>query len=324
MKNHNPSVDIIILNWNGWRDTLECLNSIIQLDYKKWRITIIDNHSTDNSVDNIEKWINNSISAKSINSDQLTFIKSNVNGGYAAGNNIGLKKFRQDNVSEYFWILNNDTICQNDSLTELVKLASEKESRIGLIGSVLVYENNKKIIQAVGGKYSRLTGRSKHILEGTELINLPSRKEDIQESDYPVGASLFSDKKFLDDVGLMNEIYFLYCEELDWNQRALKKKLSSEICIKSIIFHKEGASTGAKSKDPLKRRNIDFYTCRSQLIYASQFNRIGVASIKLVWLIIAIKRYRDGYIDSCKTIIELTKSNTKKLLGNRNPTNYTS
>ena len=106
---------IIILNYNGWKDTIECLNSLscIQEDCK---IVLIDNKSTDDSIDKLEKWIQNQ---KELSSN-LIFIKSSENNGYAAGNNIGIKYVESQEDAQFIWILNNDTLIQEDTFKNLI------------------------------------------------------------------------------------------------------------------------------------------------------------------------------------------------------------
>ncbi|MCT7635632.1 glycosyltransferase [Aliarcobacter butzleri] len=153
---------IIILNYNGWKDTIECLESLkcIQEDYK---IVLIDNKSTDDSIDKLENWIQNQ---KELSSN-LIFIKSSENNGYAAGNNIGIKYVESQEDAEFIWILNNDTLIKADILENLLNCYKNLENEnIALLGSKIL--NEDLTIQSIGylnSKYTEDENKNKGLSE---------------------------------------------------------------------------------------------------------------------------------------------------------------
>ena len=109
MNSHNYNDEntytyIIVLNYNAYKDTIECLESIQNIDSKFYKIILVDNASTDSSLIKIKKWISNS------SYNNIDIIKSDFNGGYASGNNLGIKYALKRHDCIYIWILNNDTM----------------------------------------------------------------------------------------------------------------------------------------------------------------------------------------------------------------------
>ena len=195
---------IIILNYNGWKDTIECLNSLscIQEDCK---IVLIDNKSTDDSIDKLEKWIQNQ---KELSSN-LIFIKSSENNGYAAGNNIGIKYVESQEDAQFIWILNNDTLIQEDTFKNLINCYKNLENEnIALLGSKILNEDFS--IQSIGylnSKYTEDEIKSKSSIE-VEHIS---------------GCSIFFRADKIKEIGYIPEEYFLYYEETDWMKHIKQK-----------------------------------------------------------------------------------------------------
>ena len=111
-----PLIYIIILNWNGLQDTLECLGSILKMDYPNFRVVVVDNNSTDNSVDIIRKA-----------HPQVSLIENKENLGYTGGNNTAMR-YAMQHSADYVWLLNNDTTVEADTLSKLVFAAEESST----------------------------------------------------------------------------------------------------------------------------------------------------------------------------------------------------
>ena len=283
----NPHVAVIVLNWNGWQDTLQCLDSLALQKYSNASIIVIDNASTDGSKDRIEKWSGDGgkewvrrkfiiDSCMPVNPDinelcngDFVYIQSEINGGFAAGNNLGIKLALECRAT-YVWILNNDTEVHPLALDALV-FCAEKDSSIGMCGSVLIYHDSRNHIQACGGvgfNYWRAAG--KQIGQGLD----PNMKLDAvlrTSLSYIAGASLFARSKMILDVGVFEERYFLYFEEIDWAERAKGWKLA--VALDSFVFHKEGASIGTASRG---RRSAlsQYYLNRNLLLFYARFHKV--------------------------------------------------
>lgn len=319
-------VDIIVLNYNNWKDTISCLESIFLNNYKKINVIVVDNASQDNSIERISEWASGNIEAikpdfknsigtvpkpikhyvftditkaSTFKDLPLVIISNSKNTGYAGGNNIGLK-YSLQSPNMFKWILNNDTYVNEDSLEALLNFAN-KNPNIGIIGSKLLFYHAPHKIQAIGGRYNKFTGAPYHIGE-----NLPeSTDTSLFKIDYPVGASLFLNKKFIQQVGLMNEEYFLYFEELDWVQRAQKKDIDFGYCAESVIYHKEGATSGVDHLNSFKSELSDYWSLRNRLVFSRKYYKAYLPFVYISFTYVILNRIRRRQFKRLPQIIKL-------------------
>ena len=251
-----PETAIIIVNWNGWKDTIECINSFTH-PLPGGHFFIIDNNSTDSSIPELEHYFKNhfisyticetrELSSSFSELNQVTLVKNPTNQGFAGANNailrflIILKQFR------YAWLLNNDTIVYNDTLTNLIRKIKEND-RNAFCGSVLLEYKNPNLVQCCGVKHYKYLGVSK-LLRKNE--NWPQIRSNISLPQkglfYQNGASLLVDISRLDTIGLMDERFFLYSEEADWQFKALHASFYNVTATESLVQHKGSASTAGK------------------------------------------------------------------------------
>jgi GT2 family glycosyltransferase len=251
---------IIVLNWNGYKDTIECLESVLKLKEVMVKIVVVDNGSSDDSVDCIRQYLDaQGRMVRQLSPIQtchemkcgkeILFIRNPTNDGYAGGNNIGIRYLLSLSEIEYVWVLNNDTVVDPHALSYLVKKIAS-DPNIGAVGSCLLYlENREKIWAACGGHYSKLTCGSKNIDLNLDLVNQKRSETEIEESiDYIAGASILFTRKSLQDVGLFCEDYFLYFEEPDWCNRAKRLGYRLGYASRSLVYHGVGKSTDKYSK----------------------------------------------------------------------------
>ncbi len=304
----NLKTYIVVVNWNGWRDTIECLESVFRLRHENFVVIVCDNGSTDGSIQRIVEWSTGDRSVSSVSAEmepyiyppvvkpvpfilfqasqvgdshlgtsheRLILIRSEENLGFAGGNNLGLRYILSCNNHDYVWLLNNDTVVHPDALAGLIE-RMEEDPQIGICGSKLCFYSAPHLIQACGGStYSPLTGRNRHIGGFKPVSAAPDRATVERRLGYIVGASLLISADFLGSVGLMNEDYFLYYEELDWATRA-KGKFSQGYAPGSIVFHKQGNSIGSKSftsnSEPEETFLVsDFYSVRNQIRFTRRY-----------------------------------------------------
>lgn len=248
----NSTVNIILLNYNGYSDTIECIKSLKKLKYGNIRIVVVDNNSTDNSIAVL----------RGIKGIEL--IENDSNDGFAAGNNVGIK-YCMDLGGEYFWLLNNDTVVEPDSLSHLLNTMN-RDSTVGICGSKLIYYDDPARVQAYGGGYlNKWWGITKHIGQDADSSNSLNINNILSQIDYVVGASMFVRKSFIEEVGYMDEDYFLYFEEIDWAIRG-SGQYSLGYSDNSIVYHKEGASIGSSSNKKKKKSILaDYYGLRNRI-----------------------------------------------------------
>ena len=248
-------VFIIIVNFNGWPDTLECLASLEKIDYQNFEVILIDNGSKGNfqfptlptgrQVSNFQLKIN--------------FIQNKENLGFAAGNNQGIKIALEQNA-DYVLFLNNDTAVEPDFLKKLVEMA-EKDKKTGIAGPMIYYYDDRQLaigdrrIQFAGGKINWLKTKGKHQID----YRLPTTDYRLQpkkpgggrwtvdggyQTDYITGCCLLIKREVIEKIGLLSEDYFLYYEDADWCLRAKKAGFECVLAREAKIYHKQSASTG--------------------------------------------------------------------------------
>ncbi|RYL93936.1 glycosyltransferase family 2 protein [Sporolactobacillus sp. THM19-2] len=234
---NNPDIAIILVNWNGYRDTIECLKSLNNLTYNHFQVFIVDNGSTDNSYALIYEHITHNFQYKF----EIQLIQNKENMGFAGGNNIAIKRACKLGF-QYIWLLNNDTIVDSSSLSTLVSCIT-KNRNVGIVGSKIFYYNTNKIWFA-GGLVNLKTGKVKHI--GIKKFNNESYNH-IREVDYITGCSMLFRSEIIRSIGYISEDYFLYYEETDFNVKAHKAGWKIIFVPNSIIYHKVSVSSGGEN-----------------------------------------------------------------------------
>jgi len=232
---NEPLISIIILNWNGWKDSIKCLESLYQINYSNFNIILVDNASKDDSVKIIKDYAENK---------KLTLIENEKNYGFAEGNNIGIRYALKHLNPEYILLLNNDTIVNKDFLKELIK-AGEKDMFIGILGPKIYHYDRPDIIWSAGCKISWKFARGIQI--GTGEID-KGQYDEPKEVEYVSGSAFLIKKAVIDKIGLMDKNYFLYFEESDWTLRANRAGYKSLYVPASKVWHKVSQSGGGISK----------------------------------------------------------------------------
>ncbi|MEC1526012.1 glycosyltransferase family 2 protein [Neobacillus niacini] len=251
-------VAVIIINWNSYIDTFECLKSLEKQSYANFHVYLIDNDSTDGSYEKLKK-----DSQDNHFKLEITFIQAGSNLGFAGANNLGIKEAYNNGI-EYFWLLNNDTVVDKDALLNLVNLLNSNK-KIGIVGSKIYYfETN--IIWFAGGLINKFTGKTHHIGIGEQDKGQFNVNKEI---DYVTGCSLAFRKELIDTIGYLKEDYFLYYEETDWNLKASKNGWKILYCPESIVYHKVSSSSGGQGTSPF----VQYYKLRNRFIMMNRLNR---------------------------------------------------
>jgi GT2 family glycosyltransferase len=214
------------VNWNGWRDTLDCLASLREQDYGNLQIIVVDNGSTDDSVERIRSAF-----------PEARLIETGKNIGFPSGCNVGLR-VALGGSAEFVWLLNNDTVCPPDTLRKLVGRAMASPEA-GLVGTVLFYAHDPASVQAWGG------GRVKPWIAYTTHFDAPT---EFGRNCYTTFASVLARRKMLEEVGLLYEGFFMYCDDSDLCLRMQKTKWKIVMAEDTAVLHKEGASTTTSQK----------------------------------------------------------------------------
>jgi GT2 family glycosyltransferase len=273
-RHRSDGVVTVVLNWNGWSDTVECLESLVRAATTPSQIVVCDNGSIDGSLVHIQRWADAEGIAhqtfhaaydafvSEASTAALILIQNGDNRGFAAGNNIGIRYACERLGAEFVWMLNNDAVVDSRALERMLEVA-DCDPEIAMVGSKLVRYEAPHTIQALGGGYilpvichdTQLEQGKTSEATGTSPIRL----------DHLIGASVLVRATAVDDVGLMDESYFLYREETDWCIRMRQHGWKLYCCPTATVWHKQSRSVGFKS--PLH----DYYAVRNVLRLVKKF-----------------------------------------------------
>jgi len=288
-------VAIIVLNWQGWQDTLTCLDSLILLDFQEnLAIIVCDNASTNESVRRIADWacqhylpheinlLPHSFSVTSTDFYPFTLLQTATNLGFAGGNNVAIRYALSSQLYEYLWLLNNDTLVATDTLQTLCHHA-QAHPQLALIGSTIIDYYQRDKVQCAGGcRYFPLITLFKNVLGG-QPVNVVLQYSKTIQLDYIYGASLFFRVTAIEQVGLLNEEYFLFYEELDYCQRLKQQGYDFGWCPTSRVYHKGSASVGSvREGNKTKLQRANYYENLSTLKYSANFHRRWLLVIMIV------------------------------------------
>jgi len=283
-----PAVAVILVNWKGWADTIECLESVLRSDWPAYRVIVCDNGSPDRSLEHIEAWaagrLDVAVTAghplRALSSPplpkpiphvcydraaaesggdasdhtlRLALVQTGRNLGFAGGVNVGLRYALARKEFEYAWVLNNDTVVRPDTLGQLVRRMQERPDA-GMCGATLLSYDPPHAVQAwAGARFNKWVGGTWH-LGARQPASAPVDRDGVERGlSYIMGASMLVPRSVLDDVGVMSEDYFLFFEEVDWAFR-IRRRYALAYAPASVVYHKGGASTGAK--EDARRRSL--------------------------------------------------------------------
>ena len=226
----NLFVYIIVLTWNEYNDTAECLESLGKINYSNYKIILVDNGSQDGSIQKLRKRFGKN--------EKIRIIANEKNLGFAGGNNVGIK-YAMDKGADAVLLINNDTIVDPNFLTELVK-AEKENKQAGILGSKIYYEENPKRIWSAGGKVSKLLTKGVHI-GYNEIDN--GQYSEMKKCDYLTACCFLIKKEVIKKIGVLADDYFLYYEDTDYCLRARKAGYDCLYTPASKIWHKISRSS---------------------------------------------------------------------------------
>ncbi len=250
----SPSVAVIMLNWNGCADTIECIESLKKITYPNFFIVIVDNASSGNDVQQL----------KDKYGSYVDILAQDRNWGFPEGCNIGMRHAMQKGA-DYLLLLNNDTIVAPEFMTELVKTA-ESDEKVGVVGSKVYYYYYPNRIQYLGGRINWILG-----INGTYIKD----EEDHGQYDKPLAqdyvpaTSCIFKRSVAEKIGYLDPFYFWAIEEFDYCTRAIRAGFKVIYQPKSKIWHKWQASGVKLSEYPETQAMIN--------------KMVGAGAYKLWW-----------------------------------------
>lgn len=263
LPNNMKKVAVVIVNWNGKANTLNCLVSVSKLKTRNTKLEtiVLDNGSTDGSVEAIQK-----------NFPSVAIIQQTENLGFTGGNNSGIRKAVKDGA-DFIWLLNNDTFVDQNALETL--LESFAEDQVGITGS--------KIYFSPGSEFHK--GRYKKAQQGKVLwysggvidwANMYASHRGVDEVDhgqydamgqtpFVTGCSMMVKRDVFEKIGLLDDRYYLYLEDLDFCLRAKQKGFGLVYNPESIVWHNNAGSSGSGSE------LHQYYMTRNRLLIGMKY-----------------------------------------------------
>jgi hypothetical protein len=221
-----PRVSIIILNWNGHEMTAECVRSLLATDSDNCAIVIVDNGSSDGSVEILRQEF-----------PLITVLPQDRNLGFAAGCNVGIRHALAEDV-EYVLLLNNDTFAAPDFFREMMTVI-QSDPRIAVVCPKIYFADKPQLLWYAGGDFSLWTGTPKH--RGWKAVD-SGQFDQRQEITQATGCAMLIRRSALQEVGLLDEQFWAYAEDLEWSVRSLKMGYRLAFAPKAHLWHHDGAT----------------------------------------------------------------------------------
>lgn len=256
---------VVIVNFNGGKDTVECITSLKKLHTKEFetKILIVDNNSHDDSVVRIRKEF-----------PDVSIVENKANLGFTGGVNIGIANALQHGA-DYILLLNNDTLVDKDMLVQLM-LQAEENPQNGIISPKIYFAKGSeyhkdrytekdygKVIWYAGGKMDWQNIIGYHV--GVDEVD-KGQYDTVKSIDFASGCCMLIKKSVFEVVGVFDQRYFLYYEDSDFSERAKRKKFKILYVPKAIMWHKNAGSAGG-SGSALQ----DYYITRNRLLFGSTY-----------------------------------------------------
>jgi GT2 family glycosyltransferase len=245
-----PKVTVVIVHFKGLSNLIDCIVSLNKVSYENFDIQVIQNSAKDAVLSDRLRHADKHI---------CKVIQAGQNLGFAAANNIGIREGADSN-SDYVLLLNDDTLVAPDFLTELVEVAEMHED-VAMLGPQICYFDEPQKIWFDGATFEKETCQV--VTRGSGQTDRPLNESTLLESDYICGCCLLVRTNMLDQIGLLDERFFLYWEDVDWGLRMMKAKRRNAIVPSAYIWHKISASTGGPDS-PLKA----YHKTRSHLLFS--------------------------------------------------------
>lgn len=258
------SVAIILVNWNGKKDTLACLASLgkFKVQSLKFKVTVVDNGSTDDSVAAIKK-----------NFSDVEVVEAGENLGFVGGNNVGIRRALEWGA-EYIWLLNNDTVVDNNALGALLEAFSDKG--VGVAGSKIYFspgheyhkahyadKDRGHVLWYAGGCIDWKNMYAAH--RGVDEVDT-GQYDRTEETPFVTGCSMMIRREVIEAIGMLDEKLFMYFEDVDFCLRAKRRGWQCVYVPKSIVWHMNAGSSGSPGSD-----THQYYQTRNRLIMGMRY-----------------------------------------------------
>jgi len=293
-----PSVCFVVINWNSWKDTTECLEALQRLDYPNYRAVLIDNASSDDSIEQIRRWAQGNLPVSSryfefdgtkkpvtlveydralaeaggnatpeanlrqVDSQhQLVLIHSGANLGFAEGCNVGIRYALKQRY-EIICLLNNDTVLRPDLLNAIV--GPFADPKVGIVGGEILYYDEPSYIWYGGGQVSLLGRGPGYVFEGINQLDGEEWKKQRKVS-FVTGCLMAVRREVWEKIGLIDGRFFFGAEDADFCLRASQKGFDIVYEPRAVIYHKV-----ARTYDKFSEKHV-YYVYRGKFIFMRKY-----------------------------------------------------
>lgn len=243
-----PKVSIILINYNGDNDTIDCVNSIKNIDYSNYEIIVVDNASKTQK--ELESKLDSSV----------IYIKSSENLGFSGGNNLGIQ-YAVKHGTDYVMLLNNDTVVERDFLSILVNAATKYPNAGILTGKILYY--SKPDYTWYAGGYMNLNRARIHHYHIGEENNFGDSDKIVS---FATGCLMMIPSAVIKKVGMLNDIFFMYSEDAEYCARIQKSGYEIRYIPEAKIYHKVSASSGGAGS-----KLSQYYRTRNEMYLVAHY-----------------------------------------------------
>ena len=271
MKINKLSIAVILVNWKKYNLTSKCIDSLNKSNYKNFKIILVDNEYSEKSL----------IDLRNKHKELIVFKEKN-NLGFAGGNNIGIR-YALENDYDYIMLLNNDTEVKENFILPLVERI-EKDHFLGAVQPLILNFSNKSIIWNAGGKLNKFLG-----LTSTRLNNNKLNSSIVFDdyTDWISGCCILIKSEILTKVGLLDEKFFNYYEDVDWSLRMKNLGYDLGFVKESIIYHHGSSSSkNKKTKEGVISSKIHYFNIRNHILllkkHKNLFNFFGIVFFQII------------------------------------------
>ena len=280
MDREPAELGVAIVLYNSESVIAACLDSLLAAEGAQLRVVLIDNCSSDATLDTVRQWAARHADQISFREGEvgeftraqtwLTLLRAPTNHGFAHGCNRALEILLADPAINLFWLLNPDT--RAEPHTAAAYLSAGADGAFALMGGRTLYDRPGHAVQTDGGRLSRLTGRCHPVNLGQPHPTTPP--PDPASLDFISGANCVASRRFIQAAGLMQEDYFLYYEEVDWALR--RGDLPLRYVPDALVWHHGGSAIGSAHDNRRASPLANYFTYRSRLRFMARHYPLGL------------------------------------------------
>lgn len=313
-------IGVVVVTYNARDVVLDCVESLLASLNADLRIVVVDNASSDDTVDVIRQWAETGdgwapasgayftpkdhgkielvTHVPAAGLTQIALLTETVNSGFAGGVNVGLRLLKDDPEVDYFWVLNPDCVAENQTAARLENAADEAGA-FSLLGGRVYYKTPALMIQCDGGRINFNTGTCIPFNMTDVGRDVPPPQS--TQLDYISGAHIMASRAFLDKAGFMPEEYFLYYEEMDWCTR--RGDLPMHFCAEAAVHHDGGHTLGSATINNGPSTISAYFMGRSRMRFVWRYRPVALPLAFAYGVLKSMKFMMKGQVKSGRAFL---------------------